>query len=188
MLRAKLDALVVCAAAVILVCTAGTGAAGELGHYAPGVAPIRDFIVPSPGFYYEQYHVLYAADAYKNRDGDSVDSINIGPATLNVEADVSFFAIVPTLIWVSPWKFLGASYGASASVTLANSSVQAALSTETRFGRSIDESQFGFGDLYLRPLWLGWNGKHYALSAGYGLHAPTGRYDDGAVDNIGLGF
>ena len=47
------SALTSWAVAVMLLGSAIMAEAGELGHYMPGVASIRDFIVPSdPGFYY----------------------------------------------------------------------------------------------------------------------------------------
>lgn len=175
--------------AVILIGSVQVAESGELGHYMPGVASVRDFVVPSdPGFYYVQYNLFYTADTYKDRNGDSVDSVSIGPVTLKVEADVDVYGIQPIFIWVSPWELLGARYAAFIGIPVVNTSVQAALSTETRFGRSIDENQWGLGDLYVKPLWLGWNSKHFGISAGYGFYAPTGEYDDGAVDNTGLGF
>jgi hypothetical protein len=38
------------------------------------------------------------------------------------------------------------------------------------------------GSLFVQPVWLGWGGKHYDVSAGYGFCALAGE------DNIGLGF
>jgi hypothetical protein len=155
----------------------------------PGVATVRDFVVPpDPGFYYVQYNVFYTTDTYKDRNGNSADSVTIGGVTLDVDADIDSFALVPTFIWVSPWEFLGASYATLIAPSFVNTSVQAGLRTQTGFGRSIDESQFAFGDLYVRPVWLGWNSKHFGVSAGYGFYAPTGEYDDGEADNTGLGF
>lgn len=178
-----------CLMIVVLFFSPGIVAAGELGHYMPGVASIRDFVMPSEaGFYYVQYNLYYSTDTYKDRNGNSVDSITIGPATLNVEANIDAIGIQPTLIWVSDWKILGASYGAFAGIPIASTSVQASLSTETRFGRSIDDNQWGLGDIYVKPIWLGWNTKHFGITLGYGLYAPTGKYDDGDVDNTGLGF
>jgi len=172
----------------IVVCITSQVSAGELGHYVPGVASIRDFVVPvEPGFYYAQYNLYYTTDTYKDRNGDSVDSITIGPATINVEADVDAIGIQPTFIWATDWKILGATYAPYIGIPIANTSVQAALSTETRFG-SVDEDQWGLGDIYLKLLWLGWNTKHFGASVGYGIYAPTGRYDDGDADNTGLGF
>lgn len=175
-------------AVLSIILSAPTARAGELGHYLAGGTTVRDFIVPDPGFYYLQYNIFYTADAYKDRNGNSVDSVTVGPITLKVDADVDVFGIAPTFVWVSPWKFLGASYAAIIAPFFGNTSVQAALRTETGFGKSVDDSQFDIGDLYVRPIWLGWNSKHFAISAGYGVYAPIGKYDDGEVDNVGLGF
>lgn len=177
------------AAAGILALSIAPGDAGELAHYAPGLPNIRDLLVPAePGFYFAQYHYFYTADTFRNRDGDKVDSIEVGPATLNIDADIDAFAFVPTFIWVSPWEVLGARYAAYIAPTLTNTSVQASLRTQIGFGRSTDNSNFGFGDMYVQPLWLGWSGEHFDANLAYGFYAPTGRYHDGADDNVGLGF
>jgi hypothetical protein len=83
---------------------------------------------------------------------------------------------------------LGARYGAQIVPTFGNTSVQAALRTETGFREDVDESQFAVGDLYVKPVWLGWDGAHYSAAAGYGFYAPVGKYNNGDADNIGLGF
>ncbi len=162
--------------------------AGELGHYAPGLPNIRDLLVPDPGFYFLQYFAGYKADTFRDRNGDKVKSINAGASTLNVDADVDVFVVAPAFVWVSPWEFLGARYGAQIIPTFGNTSVQASLRTETGFGVETDESQFGVGDLYVKPVWLGWDGAHYSVNAGYGFYAPVGKYDNGDPNNIGLGF
>ena len=87
------------------------------------------------------------------------------------------------------------------SLTLSNTSVAASLATSTGSGRGVDDSQFGLGDLYVQPLWLGWTQEHWDLALGYGFYAPIGKYDTEtitlpvvgpltveAADNIGLGF
>ena len=166
----------------------GPTQAGQLGHYAPGLPNIRDLLVPEQGFYYLQYFAFYHTDTFRDRNGDKVDSLNAGPATLQVEADLEVFSIAPALVWVSPWKFLGARYAAQIIPTFGNTSIQASLRTETGFGIETDESQFGVGDLYIKPVWLGWDGDHYSVAAGYGFYAPVGKYNEGDSDNIGLGF
>jgi len=50
------------------------------------------------------------------------------------------------------------------------------------------ETDTGFGDLYVQPINLGWHKDRADYVAGLGLFAPTGRYDDGADDNVGLGM
>ena len=166
----------------------GSAQAGQLGHYAPGLPNIRDLLVPEPGFYYLQYFAFYNAESFRNKNGDKVSSVSAGPLTLEVDADVEVFTVAPAFVWVSSWEILGARYGAQIIPTFGNTSVQASLRTQTGFGEDVDESQFGVGDLYLKPIWLGWDGIHYSVAAGYGITAPVGKYDNGEADNIGLGF
>jgi len=180
---------------LMTVATLAVGAqAGELGHYMPGVLNIRDFFVPEPGFYYAQYHYLYSTDTLKNRNGDEVGSLSrtgpLGTTTVSADVDVDVFALAPAFLWSSPWKVLGARYGAYIVPTFADGSAQVSLSA-ARSGRFLDggfsrsleaDTGFGVGDLFVQPLWLGWSGKHYDVSAGYGFYAPTGE------ENIGLEF
>ena len=176
--------------------------AGEVGHFAPGVPNIRDFVVPAPGFYGVLYTYNYGTTQINDANGNRIDSITIDPPglTLDVDVDVDLYAIAPTFIWVSDWKILGAKYGAYVNLTLANSSVGAALNTVEGDGRSIDTSQFDIGDIFVQPLWLGWSLAHFDFALGYGFYAPSGRYSTMTVDtllgpikttspdNIGLGF
>jgi hypothetical protein len=46
----------------------------------------------------------------------------------------------------------------------------------------------GFSDLYVVPLGLSWGFKQVDVGLYYGFYAPTGRYETGADDNLGLGF
>ena len=121
--------------------------------------------------------------------------------TLSVDVDVDIYALAPTLIWVSPWKLLGAKYGAFITPTFANSSVGASLATTTGRGVDAETSHFDVGDLFVQPLWLGWTLTHWDFAFGYGFYAPVGKYDTNTVtlprgatvtaessDNIGLGF
>ncbi len=171
---------------------AGTGSvwAGELGHYGPGMMNIRDFVVPEPGFYGLLYNYFYSTDTLKNRNGDEVRTLSrTGPLgttrTVTVDPDIDVYALVPTFVWVSPWQVLGARYAAYIAPPFADNSAQVNLSL-ARSGRFLDggistsldaDTDFGFGDLFVQPVLLGWGGKHYDISAGYGFYAPTG--DDG---------
>jgi hypothetical protein len=46
----------------------------------------------------------------------------------------------------------------------------------------------GLTDLFVQPVDLGWHLPHADLTAVYGLFIPTGRYEDGASNNTGLGM
>ena len=79
---------------------------------------------------------LYATDRLNDRNGNKVNSVtnNPGPGpgvTLGVDVDVDVYALAPTFIWVSPWKILGAKYGAYFSPAFGNTSVGASLATQT---------------------------------------------------------
>jgi hypothetical protein len=183
-----------------------TGAqAGEIGHFSPGVLNIRDFVMPEPGFYGVLYNYGYTADRLNDSSGNKISSVTINPGggpgvTLDVDVDVDAYAIAPTFIWVSPWKVLGARYGAYISPAFGNTSVGASLTTQTGSGRSAEASQFGVGDLFVQPLWLDWAKEHWDFTLGYGFYAPIGEYDTetitlagtpvtvAAPDNIGYGF
>ena len=143
----------------------------------------------SPGFYGLLYNYVYSTDTLKNRDGDEVGTLSrTGPLggttrTVTVDPDIDVYALVPTFVWVSPWQVLGARYAAFIATPFADNSAQVDLSL-ARSGRFRDrgfstsleaDTDFGFGDLFVQPVWLGWSGKHYDISAGYGFYAPTGE-------------
>lgn len=196
-------------ALLLALAWAAPAAASEIGHFIPGLFNIRDLVVPEePGFYAVSYQYFYSTDRLNDEDGDEVESVNIHPGpgpgvTLDVNIDVDMFAWAPVLMWSSPWKVLGARYAALAVPSFANASVKAGLnrSTGAGLGRDVDQAQFAFADLYVQPLWLGWNRKHFDAAFGYGFYAPTGKYNVerfdlpivGTVkveeaDNIGYGF
>ncbi len=118
-----------------------------------------------------------------------------------MNVDVNVGVIAPTIIWISKWKILGASYGAYISPSFSNTSVGVALDLY-RLGPDTNDSQFGIGDLYFQPLWLGWTKEHFDVSFGYGFYVPTGKYNTETItlptiggsitaedtDNIGYGF
>jgi hypothetical protein len=177
-----------CALLLILAAFSLTSHARELGHYVPGVANIRDLAVPAaPGFYFEQYNVHYSTNTYKDRNGDSVNSHPIGPATIQFETDIDVYAITPVLMWVTDKKILDGDYAFYAAPTIANNGVNASLSTFNRTG-SFGTDNTGLGDLFIQPLWLGWRDTKYDLSLGLGLYVPIGEHEEDADDNIGLGF
>jgi hypothetical protein len=186
-------------------------AASEIGHFGPGIASIRDYAVPAePGFYGVVYTYFYSTQQLNDRDGDDVDSFSFRlnrlprrpTLTLELDVDVSLYAVAPAVMWVSDWKILGARYAAYVVPTFASSSLGAALETQTRRGLNVDTSTFGVGDLFVQPVWLGWGLDHFDFAFGMGFYAPIGKYDTHTItfprvgasatvedtDNIGYGF
>lgn len=183
--------------AVVLALGAATPLrAIELSHYFAGLPNIDDFFLPAPEVgqvIYGQYNLYYETDTFRNSKGKKVKSITIkgplgNPRTIKVDPNVDNFIIAPLLMWAPDWEILGARYGAFAILPVGNPSIAADLETEIGLGRKIDESSWGVGDLFLQPLWLQWSDKRLDVTAAYGINAPTGKYDAGDADNVGLGF
>jgi hypothetical protein len=179
-------------AALLLALAAATpwpAAAGKLGHFAPSVPNIRDYILPSPGVYYLQYNYYYTTDNLRNRDGDRVDTVTgpLGnPVQIDAQIDMGIFS--PALVWVPDFEVLGGHLGAFGVVPFQSPSVQVAVETVFDLGLDVDSNTFGLGDVFVQPVWLGWGGKHWDAGFAYGVYAPTGRYEGGEDDNLGLGF
>lgn len=193
-------------AALVLISALIGGRAGEISHFNGGIENIRDYLVPEPGVYGVVYNYFYTTDRLNDNNGNKVNSVTVNPGpgpglTLGVDVNVDMYALVPAVIWVTPWKILCAKYGAYIAPSFANTSLGASLDTARGRGGSVDSSSFGVGDLYVQPVWLGWTLDHWDWALAYGFYAPIGKYDTktvtfpggGAVklespDNIGLGF
>lgn len=91
------------------------------------------------------------------------------------------FAAPGLNLWfVSSWNFLGASYGAV--VSLWGTSVRSEFPTF-----NARQDTYGFGDMYVKPIELGWHTTYVDVITGFALWIPTGRYTPGGNDNTGLG-
>jgi hypothetical protein len=175
-------------------------------HFQPGVANIRDYTVPTdPGVYLALYNYGYTTSDLNDNNGNQISQVLIGPpggpfAPLNIKIDVKLYALAPALLWISKWKFLGASYGAYVNPSFSNANIAASLQTVNGMGANPQTSQFAVGDLFVQPLWLGWNRTHFDIAAGYGFYAPVGKFDTSTVNfpsgpqvvtsatNVGLGY
>jgi hypothetical protein len=135
-----------------------------------------------------------------DNNGNQVNQIFIGPNPVNVNLDVKLYAVAPMFVWVAKRDFLGAHYAAYVAPTFSNANVAAALSTVEGQGVNAETSQFSVGDLFVQPLWLGWNRKHFDVAFGYGIYAPVGKFDTRTINlpsgprvvtsatNVGLGY
>ncbi len=193
------------ALAGLLSITFSGAQAGETGHFSAGVANIRDFVVPDPGIYGILYNYMYMSDQVNDRDGDEISQVTIErpplATTIDLDVDLDVYVMTAGVMWASHYKLLGATYGAYAMFPLANTSIGASFATQSGSGRSADESQFGVGDMFVQPVWLGWKRPNFDAALGYGLYLPVGKYETEdvmlpvvgeirteATDNIGLGF
>jgi hypothetical protein len=133
--------------------------AGE-SHYVNGVEGIKGATLPPSGLYGRIYGVYYHADQMKDNAGD----------TLPIDFDVQVYALVPRLIWVTPFQILGADYFADISVPV--------IRTDLSIGAAkIDAEKTGMGDICVEPLGLAWHGTRYDAALAVGVYLPVGEYD-----------
>jgi hypothetical protein len=166
------------------------------GHYLPGIINVRDFANPSPasGLIALDYNVFLSGNKFYGADGNEVTQIK-GPlgAPTNLNIDLKGYLNTPFPVWVSKFKVLGANYLAGATVGYTTVSTNAAYE---RIGQidSIHQSGdvtgnvSGFSDLGIMPIYLSWGGKQFDITAGYMFYAPTGKYEPGGSENIGVGY
>ncbi len=176
-------------------------------HYVPGVANMRDWIVPGPGLYGALYNYGFLTDRLNGANGEPINSTTLtGPngrsVTLNVGTNVNAYVLAPMFIWAPHMKkILGARYGAFVSPTFVNASLNGLVSAGIGAGLSATAGQFNAGDVLVEPVWLDWGGKHYDISYGYAFYIPSGSYHIATVtvpvigevrtsspNNTGLGF
>jgi hypothetical protein len=127
---------------------------------------------PGPGFYLGIPFAQWNVDHVKDADGDTF---------LTPFQGFDVRAFFPTIVAVTPRKVLGANYGIM--VAFPSSTIR-----PERASLEVVEPNWGFSDMYIVPLHLGWHTPRADYVAGYGFFAPTGRYEPGASDNAGLGM
>ncbi|MEZ9848191.1 meta-pathway phenol degradation-like protein [Vibrio breoganii] len=126
------------------------------GHYSPGVSNLRDLSVPrESGFIYEQYNIYYTADTFTDSSGND---LGLNDDSYNV------FAVAPSFVWTTDKELFGARYAFSFNPLLVNN-------------ESAGEDLSGMGDLFVQPLWLGWQEDTYDINFGAGVYMPTGNSD-----------
>ncbi len=147
------------------------------GHNTKGDFGLLSGSQAPPGFYLiAPLYFNYSADTLRNRDGDRIVIDPDQPGSLDVDA------FVLGLVWVSESKIFGGNYSFQLYTPFANNSVEAPI-----LGLQ-DSVSTAFGDLYLQPINLGWHTVHADFIAGLGIYAPTGTYESGGDENIGLGM
>lgn len=159
----------------MLAVLASLSAHGQFpGHYPPGVEGIKGPSLPPPGVYLRDYNLFYTADEF--------------PGSGLTDFDASVFVAAPRLIWMTEKKILGANYGMDVIVPFGYADVQGA-------GGLLDDTYFGFYDVQVEPILLGWHFKQFDVGAGYSFWIPTGQSPDprpplppGNAADLGKGF
>ena len=187
-------------------------------HYAPGVINVRDVATPPPGLFVIWYNWFIWSDTYVDRNGNELRSINLNQVdsslpNVNLSYDISAWATVPVAFWSSHFTVLGgARYVASIAPNFFVTDYKFAAEPAEGFPGTprVQEGDLGgISDLLVAPFGLSWALGHFDdvtmtddelaeiglpprrrfnLTTTYSFVAPTGRYETGADDNLGLGF
>jgi len=148
------------AALTISVCLSLPLRAQYLGDQLLGVAGLQSGTLPGPGVYVTLPLYFRESDiSFHNAQGDQVAK--------NLTADINLF-VLPAVEVVTPFKILGATYGAAFMEWVSNGVVNV---DAANFHRS---TNYGFGDIFAQPVILGWHTPRADVTAAYGFFAPTG--------------
>ena len=155
-----------------MLAAAGTAHAQSRGVYPLGMTAVGSGVTPDAGFTYANQLLFYSRDESKADDG----------ATLPVSGQNAVIMDMNSFVWVSRRTFLGgAHYSAVATLPVARNQLVSDIHGQLSGGG-------GFADSYYLPLILGWNRERASIRALVGFLAPTGRFAEGASNNVGSGY
>ncbi|MCO4822410.1 MAG: transporter [Flavobacteriaceae bacterium] len=163
------------------------------GGYLPGIMGVRDYANPgTDGLFIIDYNIFLNADSFYDRNGDETTSIDLIPGmegSIPIDVNISGYINSLMLIYASPkLKFLGnAQYLFIAAPNFTTTSTGVGLGQLTN-GNTIDGGASGLGDITVSPFMLSWASEKFDITAGYLFVAPTGKYETGADNNVGIGY
>ncbi len=166
----------------------------------PGLMNLRDFAHPPSGLFVLWYNFVFESNSFVDRDGNNFDRIALGNyfpglGDIDVSTELSGYGYSAGIFWASgKIPFLGNARfmtGVAPNFTSADASFITARSgtiIDTTFTREVKGKNSGLGDIMVAPLGLSWGLEHFDFTFLYGFYAPTGKYETGSDENIGMGF
>jgi hypothetical protein len=173
MIRHALRFVAVPSIVLMALAVSPTPAAAQLlTQHVKGSAGLKAGSQPPPGGYViAPILYFYSTDTIKDRNGDK--------APVDASITSAFFAAGYSQVTTK--KLLGGFYGFAVLFPAgANNRLQA---TE------IDQNPgAGLTDSVVTPINIGWHGKRFDALTAFNIFVPTGRYEDGASNNTGMGM
>jgi hypothetical protein len=154
----------------ICILSRGPAQAQVRGVYPLGMSATNSGVTPASGFSYSNLLAIYSRDKFVDTRGKV-----LATGRQSVVMDLN------SLVWVSKRRVLGAKFSMSATLPVANNSLTSDVNGAISGGE-------GFADSYYQPFILGWDTNRAAVRAVYGFLAPTGKFKEGASDNVGSGY
>jgi hypothetical protein len=155
---------------VVLISTSPV-ASQELGNKILGTLGLLAGSQPGSGVYIADRFVRYSSNELIDRNGNRI------PIDLDLDALANAIGVQVT--FKLPWHsaYMNASLGIPwARVNLQTDRPEA------------NADRFGFGDVYVQPVKLGWKMSWIDIVAGYSFYAPTGRFTPMGSDGVGRGY
>jgi hypothetical protein len=143
------------------------------GVYPLGMSATNSGVTPDSGFTYSNSFLSYLRDDLRGPNGEV-----LATGRNSVLMDMNSF------VWVKKEKVSalgGMLLSVSATLPVANNSLTSDVEGALSGGG-------GLADSYYQPLILGWRTKRADVRAVYGFLAPTGKFNAGAINNVGSGY
>jgi len=172
--RIKLETIVL---GCMLLGGTSSALAQQKGQWVPGQFGLNAGVIPDPGITYANLALNYSASQLNGPNGNRVPSIN-GTYSFWVDENIIYF--------VPKHKILGGYFMPYIALNYANGELVANITGTNLSGGG---GGSGFADTFVEPLNIGWHfGKRVDFNAGYAFTAPTGRFTQGASNNVGSGY
>jgi hypothetical protein len=172
-LRIKFAAFVL---ACIFLGVASSAFAQQKGQWVPGQFGLNAGVIPDPGLTYANLALNYSASQLNGPAGNSIPGIS---------GTYSFWVDENIIYYVPKYKFLGGYFMPYVALNYASGELVANITGTNLSGGG---GGSGFADTYIQPLNLGWHLKRADVNVGYAFTAPTGRFTQGASNNVGSGY
>jgi hypothetical protein len=168
---------------VILACIVLGGASSALaqqkGQWVPGQFGLNAGVIPGSGITYANLAINYSASQLNGPNGNAIPGVT---GTYSFWVDENVFYYVPE------HKILGGYYMPYVALNWASGEVVADITLQDANLTGAGGGS-GFADMFVEPLNIGWHfGKRVDFNAGYAFVAPTGRFTQGASNNVGSGY
>jgi hypothetical protein len=163
--------------AFVFFAGASSALAQQKGQWVPGPFGLNAGVIPDPGFTYANLALNYSAGQLNDSNGNKLPGIT---GTYACWVDENIFYYVPK------HKFLGGYFMPYVALNWVSGELVASFSGTNLSGAG---GGSGFADIFVQPLNMGWHfGHRVDFCAGYAFTAPTGRFTQGASNNVGSGY
>jgi hypothetical protein len=161
---------------------------GGSGHYIPGAAAsFIDTLPGKPGLAVANYFNFY------NGSASGSQQLPFG-GLVSVDVAATAYADMIVALYQTRLKLLGGYYAVGVILpwvwTTVKADIQLTGPAGFTVGTDVSDTANNIGDIMFYPFMLGWTGLKGDLKydVRLGIYAPTGRYDEGHLANVGKNY